>query len=114
MQNRTCMRNRRLQTKQNMFSFKLMAVCLLFIMTVLYGGLILHQKAYAKPERQTYRVMQVDTGMTLWSIAEQEVQKQKLEVTTADFCREIIDINHLDSSADCIVKGDIIFLPIYH
>lgn len=114
MQNRTIQKKRRVQKKQNMFSFKLMAASLLFIMMVIYGSFTLHQKAYAKPEKQTYKTMCVDSGMTLWSIAEQEVQQQNLQISAADFCREIIDINQLDDSSDYIVKGDVIFLPIYH
>lgn len=94
-------------------SLRLTTACVLFVVLVLFAGISMHQKAFATSDRQTYRTVRIESGMTVWEIAEQAVLDQNLNLSPEDMCRDLIELNHLEGRVDQLRSGDVIFLPVY-
>ncbi|MDO5101013.1 MAG: hypothetical protein Q4D52_05565 [Eubacteriales bacterium] len=101
------------QKRRSGISLRLTTACVLFVALVLFTGISMHQKAFATSERQTYKTVRVEAGMTVWEIAEQAVREQKVNLSPEDMCRDLIELNGLEGRADQIRSGDVIFLPVY-
>lgn len=95
---------------QALLQLLIKGVILCFVLVMMLCALSLHGKASAKTEKYKYYTsITISYGDTLWSIAEEYMDKDFY--TKKSYIQEVKSINHLHD--DIIKEGKMLIIPYY-